>query len=622
MTRSEVHLFVLWENSRVAEERILADMAERVTVLAKIEGAWPAGVSAAAGYRRFYGAFLPNADEKVRNAGGGRFLIVVVRDDDAVYGDRETVRGIERVNEKIFDMKWRYREWVGGGHRVHGTNSTEEARRDIMLLTGHPLADWVSGAAKERPMTVLPGQDGWASMAELFAFLNETHPYVVLRNWEGLPTAFDPVHDDVDLLVANAKECAGLLGARKARGGDAAYAVTVGGRDVHLDIRAVGDGYYDEAWQNDILASRVMTEAGVYRPAALDAFHALYHHGVYQKRFLAADYPAKLAALAAEAGIGFDSVDGALEGHERFLAERHYRGTDPKDRSMSVDRTLLDWRRYAREAARICAVTEVRPWGLAVRVRAKGSFTDIRFAAKNADGGTVLVKYVSAHASIVQSEYDAAVRFEKACPRHAVRQLYWHTGRKGAYLVQSLHAGRTLAAALAAGAVDAVLADRLAEAFVEIAEGLKAAEIVHRDIRPEKILLADDGSVLLTGFRYGVRRTKYKKEIPYYRKRAKAVLAPLGGEFVFSPGKWDDAFSLAAILAKLPQTDAVAARVKTLTEISVRIGFLRVRLPASARFQAFFTGVKLFFWSWVANKSRYSIKNSTYRKFLAAVMKK
>lgn len=620
MTRSEIHLFVLWENSRVAEERILSDMAGRVTVLAKIEGGWPTGVSAAAGFRRFYGAFLPDADEKVRNAGGGRFLIVVVRDEDAVYGDRETVRGIERVNEKIFDMKWRYREWVGGGHRVHGTNSTDEARRDIMLLTGHPLADWVSGAAKGRPMTVLPGQDGWSSMAELFAFMSETHPYVVLRNWEGLPAAFDPVHDDVDLLVANAKECAGLLGARKARGGDAAYVVTVGGRDVHLDIRSVGDGYYDEAWQNEILASRVATPTGVYRPAALDAFHALYHHAVYQKRTLAADYPAKLAALAAEAGVKFDSVDGALEGHERFLAERHYRGTEPKDKSMSVDLTLLDWRRYAREASRICAVTEARPWGLATRVRAKGSFTDIRFAAKNAAGESVLVKYVSAHASIVQSEYDAAVRFEKACPRHAVRQLYWHTGRRGAYLVQAPHAGRTLASALAAGAVDAVLADRVAAAFVEIAEGLRAAEIVHRDVRPEKILLADDGSVLLTGFRYGVRRTKYKKEIPYYRKRAFTLLAGLNTAFNPTPGKWLDADAFERMLQQLPQTAAVEKALIRIKELARGDRPLLVKLPAASKFRAFFVWVKLGICAVMRPSSRYMIKNRDKLRFSKAVV--
>lgn len=618
MKRSEIHLFVLWENSRVAEERILADMSAHVTVLAKIEGAWPAGVPAATGYRRFYGAFLPDPVEKVRNAGSGEFLIVVVRDEDAVYGDRETVRGIERVNERIFDMKWRYREWVGGGHRVHGTNSTDEARRDIMLLTGHTLDAWISGAARDLPMTVLPGQNGWRSMAELLAFLNETHPYVVLRNWEGLPETFDPRHDDVDLLVANAKDCAGLLCARKAHGGGAAYLVSVGGRDVRLDIRAVGDGYYDEAWEDEILAMRVRTKSGVYRPDALNAFHALYHHAVYQKRAFAADYPAKLAALAAEAGFAMSSVDEEFPAHEAFLATRHYRGTNPKDKSVSADRALMDWRRFAHEATGICAVTDVRPYGLATRVRTRRTLTDLRFAATGPSGERLFVKYVSAHGSIVQSEYDAAARFAKACPAHAVRQVHWHTGRRGAYLVQALRPGRTLAAALAAGTVDALCADRLAAALAEIAEGLAAADIVHRDIRPENILLADDGAILLTGFRFGIRRTKYKKEIPYYRKRANAILAPLGGAFVAAPGKWNDGASLVAVLATLPQTAAVRAATERIR--SAKLPTARIRLPAKERWISLGRWLCLSLAAALRPHARSTEKNRIARQFARAVV--
>ena len=47
----EVHLFVLWENARVEEERILSDIRARFEVLAEIEAEWPKDIGAEQGFR-------------------------------------------------------------------------------------------------------------------------------------------------------------------------------------------------------------------------------------------------------------------------------------------------------------------------------------------------------------------------------------------------------------------------------------------------------------------------------------------------------------------------------------------------------------------------------------------
>ena len=134
---SEIHLIVLWEKARVQEARILADVVRHVDIVAQVELAWPGAPVDC--YGRFYGAKLQEAEGKVAICGGGPFLLLVVRDRRPRYGWRETSRGGERVNLRLFAMKARYRAWTGGGHRVHTTNSPAETRRDIFLLTGRTL---------------------------------------------------------------------------------------------------------------------------------------------------------------------------------------------------------------------------------------------------------------------------------------------------------------------------------------------------------------------------------------------------------------------------------------------------------------------------------------------------
>ena len=144
---AEIHLFVLWPRARRIEERILEDMGKNVEILAKIKTSWPKGMAPDEGYLKFYGPGLPDAAGKAKRAGVGEFLIAIVRLAEPVYDWRMTQRGHEKVNLVMFDLKWRYREWTGGLHQVHGTASTDEARRDILLLTGQTLESWVDGSA-------------------------------------------------------------------------------------------------------------------------------------------------------------------------------------------------------------------------------------------------------------------------------------------------------------------------------------------------------------------------------------------------------------------------------------------------------------------------------------------
>jgi len=554
MTGGELHLIVLWECARDQESRILADIPNQVEVVHSTVLNWPS--EAAACYARFYGANLEDVACKVRTCGSGGFRIVIVRDREPVYGLKETSRGLESVNLKLFAMKMRYREWTGGGHKVHTTNSRDEARRDILLMTGHPLEAWEKGCP-EGPLTVLTGQGGWQSLREMFGFLGRLSPYVVLRNAETLPDRFVPdLHGDIDLLVPDAEACARLLCARKVFPQDyrVHYEVLVAGRPVRLDLRYVGDGYYDARWEQKLLERRVERD-GVCVLDPENAFFALAYHAFYQKREIAADYPPKLAALAKVANITGSTLEDWLLQLEEFLACHHYESAPARDESVFWNTRLVRWRALAAEIASISGVEDIRPACLA-ELRAATPLRTFFFSGK-LDGKPCFVKYSPVAPKLTAAEWSFPQMLQaKDADRHFVRSLFWHVTRDGgAFVVQERVEGRSMETLLRGDdPLLVVRAKEIAESLVKIAETLNSAGLIHRDVRPANLLVGEDGHVTLIDFQLATRRESVKEE--GYVQRNPRILYVLGAEYALGHGKWNDAHSLIEVLKRLPASSA------------------------------------------------------------------
>ena len=556
MAHDEVQMFVLWEKARVAEKRILDDIATHAEIIASFEAQWPKGMSPQAAYNRFYGPLLPDAAEKASRSGAGAFVVVIVRFPSSRYDWRMTQRGLEYVNLDMFELKWKYREWVGGNNRVHGTLSEEECRRDVALLTGHAVDAWARGEVSPRDVRVLPGQEGWRDLPEFFRIFNEVHPYVVLRNADELPVAFDPVHGDIDLLVRNAPDCARCINARKKKGGAAAYAVCIAGHDVHVDIREIGDGYYDERWECGILRRRVLNDRGFYEPSAVDAFHSLAYHCLYQKQWIAPDYYAKLTRLAEAAGISAKTPEAWALALEDHLGRNAYARPQPADASVKFGRVRSDWRQAADEAAELFGLTDLRPL--------VPSYLTLELAA-TMDGAPVRVWYVPTNEGLVLREYDLArTLFDKA-PECVAEPLRWHIGRRGVYFVCAASRGRSLRELVERGELPSSPAvETLAASALALVEKLDAAGIVHRDIRPENLIVSESGEASLQGFYHAVKRSAYRSEVPALRRKPAKALIPLGGEGVAVPGEWNDRYALAQCLKLLPKTPALEAAIAKL----------------------------------------------------------
>ena len=178
---SEIHLFILWENARAFQEKILDDIASHFTILKKYEVTWTPSL-VVSNYTRFCGARLGNNLQfKIDNCGTGEFLVVVVRDETPTYETKQTFHGLADVNIKMFEAKQRYREWTGGGIKVHATDNILETRHDIILIIGKPI-EYFEKLAPQQTTEILhkdlEGANGWESREQFLLVLKNIAPFV------------------------------------------------------------------------------------------------------------------------------------------------------------------------------------------------------------------------------------------------------------------------------------------------------------------------------------------------------------------------------------------------------------------------------------------------------------
>jgi hypothetical protein len=345
---SELHLFIIWENARGFQDRILEDISDNVQIIEVIEMVW-SDKNYSSNLTRFYGQKLPDKSFKEKHCGKGPFLLVLCRDEVPRYEERDTVsRNIERVNTKMFDLKQRYRGWTGGGHKVHATNSPKETEHDLALLLGINYQDYeqknyITWDGKiERVARDLSGADGWTSASELFYILNACERYVVLRNFEELPEqATLNGHDDIDFLVMDYSNFVFLLNGRKVfnKSYRVHYSIVIKGVEVLCDVRYVGDNYFDRCWQEDILKKRVLYNQ-FYVPDTEDLKYSVLYHALIHKSLIAEDYKVKLRHWF---------LNTELKSLRNYLAlymdEKRYKYTEPTDLSVYFNRKEVSFRR-------------------------------------------------------------------------------------------------------------------------------------------------------------------------------------------------------------------------------------------------------------------------------------
>lgn len=348
----EIHLFILWEKVYNYKYKIIEDIKNKFTILKVFEIHWnPENYSD--NISRFYGQNLPPWSHKQLHCGVGPFTLVIVKDNSPRYEKRTTSRGVCEVNINMFDAKCLYREWTGGGHRVHATNSVKETNHDLALLLGCDANTFLDSqewdGTIEKIYDDVIGYNGWESISQLFYILNLTIDYVVLRNFECLPEQYHmKSHGDIDLLTNNYTEICLITNSKPFfnEPDRVLNKVKIAQEEVLFDFRHVGDGYYDQEWESSILKNRKLSDKGFYIPDDEDYFYTLLYHAVIHKPRVSRDYINRLLEMAENIGIQHFSYQTLTQEDEfkhfmeDYLNKKGYRYTVPKDPSVYFNRKM------------------------------------------------------------------------------------------------------------------------------------------------------------------------------------------------------------------------------------------------------------------------------------------
>lgn len=291
---SELGLFVIWPRYVHLQEKIIDSIQSKFKIRIIQKMKW-SKEKLRLNYYRFYGDKLSTSSIKEKQGNGETFIVIVFEDETPISQIVLTARGIEKVNGNFFSQKSSLRNHFKTKFGFHASNSVDETRRDLMLLLGITLQDIpnnlvISNTIMQRDIT---GFNNWKSFDQLFRFLNEVDPYVVLRNES---TIFEEkFQEDIDFLCYNPKKFALFLNAKKqSRGYERAnYEITVGSVTIPVDLRYIGDGYFDCKWQENCLKSRIKSERNVYILDNQNLYFSLAYHSFIHKK----SFPEKYSAF-------------------------------------------------------------------------------------------------------------------------------------------------------------------------------------------------------------------------------------------------------------------------------------------------------------------------------------
>ena len=340
--KPEIHLFILWNSGFRFREALTDDLKNRFTIKGIIDLNWKKE-SFNLNLKRFYGQNLPKNSNKMKECGIGPFTAFIVEDPSPVYAPRVTTRGVKSVNINVFDVKERYRR-IAKNNILHATNSEEESEHDITLLLGKCYHDLNFETIHLKTIEKdIAGANGWESIRELLYVLNHTCQYVILRNFEEFPDNIQlGEHSDIDILCRDYQSTGLILNGREttARPWRVQNIVTIGDSFVNVDLRHLGDGYYDRRWEEDILNNRVFHEKGFYSPNEEDYLYSLLYHGLIQKYRISDDYVARIGKLCS--GMGIAPVDlnderAAIETLTAYMKRKGYRFVEPEDRTVGYN---------------------------------------------------------------------------------------------------------------------------------------------------------------------------------------------------------------------------------------------------------------------------------------------
>ncbi len=170
-----LQIFVIWENGRTFEDKILQDIRNKYDILQVFSINWP-GDEFAANLSRLYGKKIPRGCKKEKECGTGAFTLVVGYDPHPKLITDPKHPGI-KSNANAMHDKSLYRQWTGGGYLVHASDNQYEAAENLLFMLGMTVKEieakyhqpWDGNTISITQSMV--GSHGWKDMEELKNFV-------------------------------------------------------------------------------------------------------------------------------------------------------------------------------------------------------------------------------------------------------------------------------------------------------------------------------------------------------------------------------------------------------------------------------------------------------------------
>lgn len=342
--KHEIHLFLLWENSLKKYDLILKDLSSKFKILAIYNCKWNSD-NFNTNLSRFYGKNLPKNCKKELVTGKGPFKIIIILDQKPLHDFRITSRGKKLVNVNVFDSKMQYRAltlWNGKiESNVHASNDINEAKHDILLLTGNHPNYYVSiSNTITQGIYCMAGENGWSKLSELFSILNELCNYVVLRNFENfINMPLSALHTDIDILTDDYSNFVRIsnLNPTTPIANRVQNSIEVEKKLIKFDIRFVGDNYMDKNWEKDILFFKKFSDPNkIFIPDEKRHFYSLLYHALVHKPNISPNYLDIFEEYLEKNKINIETNNKTklIELLSYYLEQNNYAITIPSDPSV------------------------------------------------------------------------------------------------------------------------------------------------------------------------------------------------------------------------------------------------------------------------------------------------
>lgn len=339
---SNYGLFIVWPNYFFESDKIISDLSKSFKIVETYNILWTKELIDK-NIIRFYGDKLSSSSIKEKTGNKLNSKLIIVEDLNPKYEFRLNARGVEKVNSNFFDKKNELRKKYKTKFGIHGTNDENETNRDLSLLLGMNLIDYKNKSKESKTIELnrnITGNDNWDNFESLFYFLNAVESYVILRNHDEINDDITE-NDDIDFLVNDHKKIALFMNAKKMSTGTQRvnYQIKVNNKPIRIDLRYIGDNYFDIFWQNNCMKNRVLSDNDIYILDEENAYYTLMYHSLIHKKSVPEKYLNKFK-------LSENEIKNLLY---KYMYDMNYKMVEPKDITLYFNRKFGGDIKFSRE---------------------------------------------------------------------------------------------------------------------------------------------------------------------------------------------------------------------------------------------------------------------------------